>query len=269
VWDANCDGAMDAGAGAQDLFQYRLQTSESDLLPPLSTGARYYFEYWYVARDDASIYDAMAYREIAPRKTGANWSVPLVAEGAPSHDFFAGPALNRWVDAASPPANALNRELATPLGRARIAVKASALANGLWRYEYAVMNFDYAHARFDPAHASGPNLKVLSNHGFARFSVPLPAGTSASALRFDDLDASSANDWSATISPGAVTWTAPASGNTLDWGTLYHFELVANAAPGANVLTLVGAATASESERIYTLALLGPAGDRIFADGFD
>ena len=130
VWDANCDGAMDGGSGAQNLYDYRMLVDESDMLPPLSTGAHYYFEYWYIVRDDVNIYNTMGYREIQPFKNGATWQVNLVNAGAADHDFFLGPALNKWVDPVAPGANAMNQELATPLGRARVAMKATSLGGG-------------------------------------------------------------------------------------------------------------------------------------------
>lgn len=272
VWDANCDGVMDSGSGAQDLYQYRMLVDESDMLPPLSTGARYLFEYWYIVRDDVNIYNTMGYREIQPLKTGSSWSVSLVNDNATDHDFFRGPVINRWVDPAAPSTVASNQELNTSHGHARVAVKATDLGGGQWRYEYAVMNFDYAHVRIDPAHPNEPNLKLLSNHGFARFSVPLPSGASAAALRFDDADGDAGNDWPGGVTPTAVVWTAPVAGNTLDWGTLYHFEFTSNAAPTASLLTLVGAATSTDGELLNTLTLLGPraaTNDLIFKNGFD
>jgi len=259
VWDADCDGRMDPGSGAKDLYQYRMQVVERDLLPPLADGAAYYFEYWYLVRDDANVYNTMGHRRIQARKHGANWSVGLVDAGAPDRDFFVGPVVNRWVDPDDPPAHAANRELATPLGRARVAVRAAPLGDGRWRYQYAVMNFDYAHVRVDPAHPKEPDLRLLSNHGFHRFAVALPAGARAEALRFDDADDDAGNDWVGAVDRGAVTWTAPSGGNTLDWGMLYHFEFVTDAAPAADrPVTLVGAATAVEAERPYQLALPGP-----------
>lgn len=272
VWDPNCDGVMDSGTGAQDLYQYRMLVDESDMLAPLSAGAHYYFEYWYIVRDDANIYNTMGYREVLPQKSGSSWSVSLVNENAADHDFFLGPVLNKWVDPAAPSATTANQELSTSRGRARVAVKATDLGDGTWRYEYAVMNLDYAHVRIDPTHPSEPNLKLLSNHGFARFSVPLPAGATGTLLRFDDADVDGGNDWQGAVTSDSVTWTAPASGNTLDWGTLYHFEFTSNAAPAANVLTIVGAATSSEAELPYTLNLVGPqvvSNDVIFKNGFE
>jgi hypothetical protein len=241
---------------------------ESDLQAPLATGAHYFHEYWYIARDDDSIYNSMGHREVALQKTGANWSITQVG----GVNFGLGPVVNLWVDPNAPPANAANKELSTPLGRARVAVKATAIGGGQWRYEYAVMNFDYAHARIDPAHPSEPNLMVDSSHGFSRFSVPFGAGVAISGLRFDDADLTAGNDWSVGTAANRVTWTAPAGSNSLDWGTLYHFEFVANAPPSASgAVQLVGIATADEPELPYTLDIIVPqAGtDVIFQNGFD
>jgi hypothetical protein len=259
TWDRDCDGRMDAGSGARDLYQYRLTVDESELLPPRSIGARYFFEYWYIVRDDADIYNTMGYREIRPSKSGANWQVKLVDAHAAHHDFFLGPVLDRWADPAAPTRTVVNKELSTRLGRARIAAKASDLGNGLWRYRYAVMNFDYAHVRSDPAHAHGPDLKLLENRGFARFGVPLPHGVTLTSLRFHDADGDAGNDWTAAISGDTVAWSASDAGNTLDWGTLYSFEFTANAPPTARRVGLAGAATATDAERSYTLDLIGPA----------
>lgn len=231
AWDRDCDGHMDPGSGAQDLYRYRMLVDESDLLPPRATAARYFFEYWYVVRDDADVYDTMGYREIRPRKTGATWQVDLVDAGADHHDFFLGPVLNRWVDPAHEDATRTNRELLTPRGRARVAARATDLGDGRWRYEYAVMNVDYALVTIDPAHPRDPDLKLLDSHGFTTFSVPVPSGASAEAPRFDDADTDGDDDWRVRIADGAVTWTAPASRNSLAWGTLYHFEFVARRAP--------------------------------------
>lgn len=273
VFDTDCNGNEDDGGIPNNLYDFRMQVTESDLLPPLSTGARYFFEYWYVVRDDQNIYNTMGYREIQPNKSGANWSVSLVDNSPPGNNFHLGPIINHWVDPTVPGANSDNEELVTPSGHARVAVKATDLGDGTWRYEYAVMNLDYAHAQINAAHPDEPNLKLDSNHGFDRFSIPLPSGVTVSDLRFDDADLDTANEWTSTTSKGALTWTAPAGANTLDWGTLYHFEFVANSAPGAAVATqLTGAATADEPEQPFTVSILAPAAltdDTIFDNGFE
>ena len=208
VYDANCDGNEDNDGGARDLYQFRESVTESEIETPAATGAHYYHEYWYVVRDDNAIYNSMGWREVTFDKSGANWNVNLVGDSPNGADFHLGPVLNLWIDPSAPPANAANQELSTPLGRARIAVKVTDLGSNQWRYEYAVQNFDYAHAQIDAAHPDEPNLKIDSNHGFGRFSVPIAAGTTISGLRFDDTDTSTGNDWAASTAGNAVTWTA-------------------------------------------------------------
>ncbi len=271
IYDTDCDGDEDDGGVTDSLYDHRMAVTESEMLPPLATGARYFFEYWYIVRDDQNIYDTMGYREILPQKSGASWSVSLVGNDPPGANFRLGPVVNLWVDAAAPPPGAANAELATPLGHARVAVRTTDLGDGTWRYEYAVMNFDYAHPQVDPAHAEEPNLKLDSDHGFARFGVPLASGVKVGSLRFDDADTDPADDWSASVDASGVSWSAPAGTNTLDWGHLYHFEFVAAAPPVAGTVHVVGVATDSEPEQPYDVAVLVPQApdDTIFADGFD
>ncbi|HEY6942457.1 hypothetical protein [Dokdonella sp.] len=245
AWDRDCDGRMDAGSGAQDLYRYRMLVDESDLLPPLAAGARYFFEYWYVVRDDADVYDTMGYREIRPRKRGAAWQVELVGANAQDHDFFLGPVLNRWVDPAREDATRTNRELRTPRGRARVAAVATDLGDGRWRYEYAVMNVDYAFVRFDPQHAREPDLKLLETHGFSSFEVPVPVGATIEATRFDDADTASENDWVVHAGDRAIGWSARSARDSLAWGTLYHFEFVTRGAPVVANVTLHAGGDAS------------------------
>ncbi len=47
---------------------------------------------------------------------------------------------------------------------------------------------------------------------------------------FGDADGNPANDWTASVQPGSVIWSAP-SGNELDWGRLYNFRMDVDAAP--------------------------------------
>jgi hypothetical protein len=254
VYDADCDGTEDADGGARDLFEFRMHVAESDLLPPLADGARYFIEYAYLVRDDETLGNSIGYREVAFAKSGADWSARLVG-GAP--DFSLGPFIDRWV-APGVAAERANVELASDLGSARVAVQATPLADGRWRYRYAVMNLDYAHAEIDPAHAAPPDLRVVAAHGFDRFSVPLAAGVDVATLAFADADADAANDWSASVADGALAWTAPPSANTLDWGTLYTFTFVANAAPAPGDVGLRAVETASEPAPRYAVAALVP-----------
>jgi hypothetical protein len=262
VYDADCNGVKDSGGGAPDLHQFRLNAVESDLLPASNPGATYYLEYWYVVRDDVNIYNTMGHRSISATKTGSTWSVAA----SPTGNFTLGPAINRWVDPVAPSAGQVNNELSNSEGHARVAVRTTDLGGGLYRYEYAVMNFDFARAQIDPAHATEPNLKVLSNDGFGSFSIDMPADAIVTAVSFADADLNSGNDWTATAAAGNVSWQAPA-GNRLNWGTMYRFGFTANYPPLTKQATL-GVANAG-APASYTVDTLGPASDRIFADNFE
>ncbi|MEO8671359.1 MAG: hypothetical protein ABI411_08605 [Tahibacter sp.] len=267
IYDSNCDGSIDAGSGPANLYQYRMQVAESDLMAPLATGSKYYFEYWYIVRDDQVFYNTMGHREIAPQKNGSGvWSVSLVNNVSPDFDFTQGPVINRWINPVTPGTNAANVELSTPLGRARIASKVTDLGGGQWRYEYSVMNFDYAHVDIDPAHPSEPNLKLTANVGFDRFSVPVSG--SVSNLRFDDVDNDLANDWTASAAGGQVTWTS-ASGSALSWGMMNHFEFTSTIAPVTGTIGLRGGATPLQGAIDYSQSALVPFSDQIFKAGFE
>jgi len=254
VYDADCDGEEDADGGARDLFEFRMNVAESDLLPPLADDARYFIEYAYVVRDDDTLENSIGHREVAFAKSGADWAVRLAGD-AP--DFALGPVVDRWI-APGIAADRANVELASELGRARVAVQATPLADGRWRYRYAVMNLDYAHAEIDPAHAAPPDLRVVAAHGFDRFRVPLAAGVDIAALAFADADGDAANDWNVRVADGALVWTAPPAANTLDWGTLYAFTFVASAAPARGDVGLDAVATASEPALRYAVGALVP-----------
>lgn len=254
LFDPNCDGVEDA----HDIggFDYRLVVAESELVPALNPGATYYIDAWYVVRDDANIYNTMGWRTFTPAFASGNWNVPL----GPA--FHNGSVIDEWVGAAS--ATQRNTEVVTARGRLKLAVKVAALGGGQFRYDYALMNFDFGIAITAGAE---PNLEVLRNRGFASITVPLPAGTTATATSFHDGDRDAANDWTPTVGGGAVRWSAPA-GTSLDWGSLYRFTLVANAPPvGANVS--LGVAETSVIADPLVLSIAPGVGDTIFADGLE
>ena len=270
VFDSNCDGIQDADAGANDAFQYRAVVRESEIMSSLQPNARYLFEYWYVVRDQTNIYDAMGYRPIAFGKTPAAggaymWkAVPLTFEDNTS--FANGAVINYWVNPTAPPPGALNTELATPEGRARVAVRSTPLGGAWYRYDYAVMNFDFARAVIDPAHPTEPDLHVLSSDGFAAFALPLGAGATVRDAVFSDADGDTGNDWTFSVDANGIRWQAPA-GHPLNWGTLYRFSFSADRAPLAATAQLDVAMAGSPPS--YGTATLAPLDDTIFRNGFE
>ena len=259
IWDGDCNGIE--GNNGNDDWTQRLKVRESQVSGAANQGATYMMDSWYLAREDINIYNSMATVTATPQFTGGNWTFP-------DSNYKLGAAIDRWVNPASPPANAMNSELAVAEGHAKVAVKAVDLGGGNWRYDYAVMNFDFARAVTEGAE---PNLRVLSNRGFDRFSIPLPSTQQVLATKFSDGTLDTGNAWVVSTTGDRVTWTAPA-GASLDWGSLYSFSLTVAAAPVASMSSLgVAQAGTPASFEVATLAptpAVDP-NDVIFDDGFE
>ncbi len=270
VFDANCDGVQDVGGGAHDLHQYRLNALESDLRASLNPGAQYFFEYWYVVREDQNIYNTMGTRSVVPSKSGSLWffDAPSAPAAGP---LVSGPVINLWVSPTSPLTGTLNSELASPEGHARVAVKTTDLGAGNYHYEYVVQNLDFARAVIDPVHNTDDltinpsGLRVLSNLGFNSFEIPVATGLTITNIQFADLDASATNDWSGTLSGNTVHWQAPA-GNELNWGTLYRFSFDANHAPVTSSAQL-GVANSGSPDTYHALTIAPT--DLVFKSSFE
>ncbi len=256
IYDVDCNGSNDNPSYSG--YDYRLKVGESQIAAAANPGASWMFESWYLARQDINIYNSMG-----TVTTTQNWSGSVWGISAASYQL--GPAIDRWVNPTAPPANAMNSELAVTEGHARVAVKVIDNGDGTWRYIYAVMNLDFSRAETDGAE---PNLRVLSNRGFDSFSVPLPAGAGVDAASFSDGDLDAGNDWTLDTNGGRATWTAVASGPTLDWGTLYTFTLTIAAAPGAGTSNLHVARDGAPAAFDVDTLVPAPA-DTIFMDGFD
>lgn len=263
-WDPNCTGSGDHYQNGNGDYDDRLLVSESQM-GDKHPGANYLFESWYVTRDDINIYNSMATLSVNPRKSGGSWST----SGASGYKL--GGAIDRWVDPTNPPAGAKSTELAQKEGHAKVAVKVTDLGGGRWRYDYAVMNFDYAREVVQGAEPD--HLHVVSNKGFDRFSVPLPAGVQAVSPSADSGDVNPNMNWRAQVKNGRVAWSndlsIPGFGNgsypmpsslpTLDWGTLYSFSFTANTAPVAGNANLHVAQAGSPTDYDVATLVPGPA----------
>jgi hypothetical protein len=262
IWDPDCNGTE--GDNGNDAWTQRMKVAESQVATTAQPGASYIMDSWYLARDDINIYNSMATITGTPSYAGGAWSF------SGQSNYRLGAAIDRWVDPASPPANAMNNELAVGEGHAKVAVKATDLGDGTWRYDYAVMNFDFARAVMDPVDGSGANPRVLGNRGFDSFSVPLPSSQAVVATSFSDGTADAANPWTVSTTGDRVSWNAP-EGESLDWGTLYSFSLTVAAAPVEGNSSLHVAETGTPAA--YEVATLVPdvvvPNDLIFQDGFD
>jgi len=260
IFDTNCDGNENAN-GNTDWTQ-RMKVPEQKLAHTSGDGSSFLFESWYIARDDINIYNSMATMSVNPQYSGSQWSLT----GATG--YLLGGAIDRWVDPSAPGANAMNTELVAPEGHAKVAVKVTDLGNGKWRYNYAVMNFDFARAETQGAE---PNLRVVSNQGFDSFGLPVATGVSILSPA-SDLGGTAANgNWRSSIASGQLTWSnngslggigshgaPPVNLPTLDWGTLYSFSFISNAAPVSGTATLHVALAGTPAS--YSVATLVPGG---------
>lgn len=247
IFDPGCTGSNTNSNPTDDGFVRRLAVHEQQISPTKNPGATYLFDSWYLARQDINIYNSQASLWVTPSYSGSAWNLG----GATGYKL--GSVTDRWVSENVPTGTSVsNKELSVAEGHAKLAVRVTDLGNGQWRYDYAVHNLDFARAVTQGAE---PNLRVVSNKGFDRFAVPLPAGAVVGATSFSDGDLDSANDWTVSTTGGQVAWTA-AAGNTLDWGTLYSFSVTVNKPPVASSGELRVAETGSPSG--YTLDTLAP-----------
>jgi len=235
IFDPDCDGTENGNGNTS--YSQRLVVRESQLLV---LGAQFYSESWYIVQEDIDIYNTMAHRTMAPQAGGGGW-IPG-AQGP----FRLGPVIDTWVDPAAFPARNVSHH--SQRGHAKVAVKVkqlpacpagSGLSGTCYRWDYVVANFDWSDS---VTSGTPPDLKVEKNQGFGAFSVQVPGATSVflePGGHFADIDTNPANNWSASIQPGRVQWQAP-DGNSLDWGLLFRFSLIATR--GADD-TMVGTAT--------------------------
>lgn len=262
IWDPQCTGNEQANGNGN--YEQRLITRESQIDPVVNPGASYLFEAWYLVRDDIDIYNSMASVSGMPNYVAASrqWAFGNQA------NYRLGPVIDRWVGPDQPDANARNSELASAEGHVRLAVKATALGDGNWRYDYAVMNLDFARAVIEPA-VGGVAPRVLGSRGFDRFGVAA-GGNVIAQTRFRDGDLDAGNDWRVDTSGSDVVWHAPA-GASLDWGVLYSYSIAAAAAPVEGIVRLhVAEAGTPETYEFATLVPAPqPQDDTVFANGFD
>jgi len=218
-----------------DSFERRLVVEESELQ---TANATYYFEGWYVIRDDVNIFNTMAHKSVTPT-FGSTWTFPAGAHTQ-------GPAIDAWVPPDTQGAMQAHTVESTSDGHYSLAVKVTDLGKGNYRYVYALMNHD-----FDPR--------------FDSFSLAVPNGVTLSNVQFLDGDSNGANDWTHSEENGLLTWTSP-GGAELEWGFMATFVFEADQAPIESDVAL----SAFEQPLEFNPVVLGliPFGN-LFRNGFE
>jgi len=259
IYDGNCDG-NDEDTQPYTSFEHRMTVDENELDATLAD--RYFFEAWYLVRDDGQINN-----NIGSRRVTVNWIPPVMnaqgrwTVGENASEFENGSALARWM-AQGFPEGTLSRfsELKTPNGTVQIGTRAKPIVGGLWRYDYSVFNLDGA---VSSTEGSQPNLRLLSSRGVTRFSVTLPSGASVANVRFLDADLAPVNNWNVNRTAGRLVFSTP--GDDLRWGTLYSYGFDSNIAPGEGFTRV----TFGEESTETGIRMLAPSEELLFSNGFE
>lgn len=235
-----------SGATGDVLFK-RIRVNNDDLNPAMNTGALYFGEAMYVARDDALNANGLnnaSYKRISVGAlSGGGYTLSFTGNTARTK-----PAIEAWRDFGGPGGtndpNVILRNADVPSeGRFVVGQKVTDLGGGVWHYEIAIEN-------------------INSDRSGGSFEIPLLPGTVVTNAEFHDVNyhsgdgfdpdgagplpftAFNSTDWTVAVSSTAVTFQSPQTfvenpnSNALRWATLYNFRFDANAAPTAGTATL-------------------------------
>jgi len=223
VADPNCDGRGVARAyEPEDALRYRLAVSEHELESATHPSAEYFFEFGYLIRDADRADGAFGYRKVIPKKTVEN---RVTARWALSpEDLRTGLVIDRWVGPQHTAKDSISRDIATPDGHLRIAARVTHLANGQYRYQYAIANIDYARANIS---GEGDRMRVDEPHGISGISLPVVASARISNADTTAEDLVPGRPWLTDATSTELRWSAP-KGNELTWGELIsiHFDAI-------------------------------------------
>lgn len=218
---------QDNNGSTEGVLEHRAVASDAELGV---AGANYYLHAWYVVRDDINIFNSMGWRRVVPTLSGTTWSFALATP------FRQGSALDAWVDPAAPTPTRLNVTAKDPsAGAVQLAVTATDLGNGKYRYVYVLQNHDY-----------DPKLSSVT--------VPMTEGATIEQPKYSDGDDDLGNNWLLTPGIGQVSWTAPTTTSRLAWGTSITFMFTSNVPPARSAVRV----TRSDNGASFTIKSLTP-----------
>ncbi len=230
IYDSNCDGVNDNPV---------LTGSSNRLLVPESKISdtehyQYFYEAWYVVRDDVNIKNTMGSKRFTP-SFGVIWTA------TEEQEFINGPVIDRWVDPLNPGAGNMTGEVNLINGTIKVAVRTQLLPNGNTRYDYAVMNLDYLEANLESIDAL--STRLLGSAAISGFSVPSNQATISNISVRDGDDAIA--DW-AEGRGGSVHFRARTPDSELGWSSLYSFSFEATTTPVEGKVSLSGRALSED-----------------------
>jgi hypothetical protein len=192
------------GSSGHGVLDHRLVAQDADLN---NAGATYYYEGYYIVRDDISRNNNWASKICTMTWNGSTWSFVTPSSNNP---LVEGPVLSRFGD--------LRTTVAVPEdGQVMLAVKTTDLGGGVTHYEYALLNMD-------------------SDRQLRSFSLPVAGVPNITNIGFHDSDTDATNDWQVTVDQGTITWQTETydqnpNAHALEFGLMFNFRFDAAAAP--------------------------------------
>ncbi len=222
-WDATCshfDKGEPAVAAPQDCDNSRsLSTGMASALGPVGhrinisdaefqTAGQWYYQGYYVIRGEPEAVreNNWGSRHFTPSWSGSKWNL-LSTTG-----FTNGSILGRWAGAV-----VTSNKNGNDDGRLYVAVKVTGPVEGMYHYEYALQNRD-------------------NYRGAGNVTIPICSGARVENFGFSDVDASAANDWTATVNAASIDLNA--NGNPVRWNSFYNFWFDSDAAPLASSISV-------------------------------
>ncbi len=249
-FDPECNDSQSGYAGDW-LNRLLVEPEELD-----HAAAEYFLDSWYVIQYDVDIWNTMGYHSINPSQGGSGGYT-----FNPLGEFTQGPPLSEWVPEGRGDPMEAHQVIEVPSltpdepypynmpqGHLRVLARVHELDNGLYRYNYAVMNYDF-------------------DRGVRSFSIPLAEGVNVSETWMGGPPDVLTSPWDQRVTPNAVVFSA-LDGEHLPWFTLYNFEVVTDTAPVSG--GVVGfRASGSEEPRAIQVSMPAPGSELpIFQDRF-
>ena len=231
---------LSQGDHGHNHVDHRIQIHDDDLNPLLNPTSSYFVEGFYVCPEDIDQMNSAAWKPVGVVGTpGGIWEFPMTGSGIMPEWGF---AIDAWATAEQ---TLLAQEVpvvefVSPDGRCILAAEATPIGDGVWHYEYALLNVDM-------------DRKV------GRFSLPIAAVTGVMNLGFSGVksygEPYSNDPWTATVADGTITFETV--DNPLRWGTMYNFWFDATVAPNESTAVTLGLYEQGFVEEV-TGTILGP-----------
>ncbi len=227
------------GTGGSGSIYRRLQFATTDVVATSGGSAaatRFFGESQYVAQDDAAAGNQnnnASHRELAISGTVSDWTVNFSsALGSVANTSRGNPAIRAW--ATCEPGVTLTNTQVPGDGLFIVGSKATDLGNGVWHYEYAVLNLNADRNGGSFSMDIDPRV-TITNAGFS--SPKYHDGDGEANINFVNAP------WTYTKTANQLSWacetpTANIRANAIRWATTYNFRFDANVAPMNGEITL-------------------------------